>query len=102
VKGYLPEIIKAIKHNHGCKAVHVSTVPHIEESGGRIVWEGEVEVFKLIGHVEAKRCYAWGYPEGRGDVITVIKIPPVKSVKTAVKAAIGRYLKENQQEIADE
>jgi hypothetical protein len=58
--------------------------------GGRVVWEGAVEVFALLGHDEALRCYAWGRQrdEGGWEITTVLAIPPVLSAETAVKAAI--------------
>jgi hypothetical protein len=34
---------------HGCGSKHVETVPVIERYQGKTVWEGEVEVFDLIG-----------------------------------------------------
>jgi hypothetical protein len=56
------------------------------------VWEGDVEVFELIGHPKAKRGYAWSHPTGERDkderVIAVLEIPPVISARTAVQAAI--------------
>jgi hypothetical protein len=59
---------------------------------GKVAWEGEVEVFSVMGHAKAKRCYTWGYPnekrDGKYDFVTVLEIPPVVSPETAVKAAI--------------
>jgi hypothetical protein len=53
------------------------------------VWEGDVEVFNLIGHPKAKRGYAWAYNKETGsDTIAVLELPPVISPKTAVQAAI--------------
>jgi hypothetical protein len=59
---------------------------------GKTVWEGDVEVFELIGHPKAKRGYAWSHPTGERNrdeqIIAVLKIPPVISARTAVQAAI--------------
>lgn len=62
------------------------------------MWAGEVEVFDLIGHAEAERCYAWSHREKdtNGNVlnsekfklITVLGKRPVDSPKMAVRAAI--------------
>jgi hypothetical protein len=39
--------------------------PHLspvhETFQGQTVWAGEVEVFDLVGHPKAKRCYAWAH-----------------------------------------
>jgi hypothetical protein len=90
---YLAELGAKIRLLHGCDAVHRQAVPVKEVFRGQTVWDGEVEVFDLIGHTKAKRCYAWGYPNDekpeRLDVVTVLEVPPVLSPETAVKAAIA-------------
>lgn len=89
---YLAELRAAIKHNHGCEAIHLETVPVTEIFQGKVAWTGEVEVFAITGHERARKCYAWGYPNekrsGKYDFVTVLEIPPVDSPQTAVKAAI--------------
>lgn len=77
---------------HGCEAAHLETVPVTEKFQGQIVWQGEVEVFRLRGHPKATRCYAWSHASGADDqterVVTVLELPPVTSAQTAVRAAI--------------
>ena len=94
---YLAELKAKISLLHGCDATHRRTVSVKEVFRGKIVWDGEVEVFDLTGHAKAKRCYAWGYPgEGKQqdlEVITVLEIPPVKSPETAVKVAIASTIR---------
>lgn len=88
---YIAELKHAIKQVHGCDSTHVETVPVTEKFRGKIVWEGEVEVFNLAGHPKAKRAYAWGYAPDRSaglEVVAVLEIPPVESPVTAVRAAI--------------
>lgn len=89
---YLGELRAKIRLLHGCEATHRQKVPVTEVFQGKIVWDGEVEVFDLIGHAKALRCYAWGYPNERMtdrlDVVVVLEIPPVVSPKSAVRAAI--------------
>lgn len=87
---YLPELRVAIRANHGCDAVHAATVPVTETFRGQVAWQGSVEVFDLVGHRKALRCYAWGHPVDKGprEITTVLEIPPVTSPQTAVKAAI--------------
>jgi hypothetical protein len=64
---------------------------------GQTVWRGEVEVFDLVGHQKAKRCFAWSHREGHGDTgerfVAVLGILPVSCPETAVKVAIAGELK---------
>ena len=90
---YRSEIIVAINQLHGCAARYAATVPVTEIFQGKILWEGDVEIFDLAGHPKAKKAYAWGHPvaeiEGvQREITTVLEIPPVESPETAVKAAI--------------
>lgn len=59
---------------------------------GETVWTGEVEVFDIRGHPTAKRAYAWSHATGEGDkarrYVAVLKLPPVDSPQSAVKAAV--------------
>ena len=77
---------------NGCDSKHVESVPVHEVFRGQTVWQGIVEVFDLIGHPKAKRCYGWSHSDGEDDkgkrFVTVLEIPPVKSPVTAVKASI--------------
>jgi hypothetical protein len=77
---------------HKCEATHRETVPVHEVFQGETVWQGLVEVFDLTGHPKAKRCYAWSHREEVNDVdersVTVLKLPPVISPESAVKAAV--------------
>src|SRR5215471_674208 len=82
---------EVILERHGCTSRHVSTVPVQETSQGHTVWQGLIEVFDLIGHPKAHRCYAWIYQddEERMQYATVLGLPPVESEYDAVKAAIA-------------
>jgi len=51
----------AIRATHGCQSLHVESVPVKEVFEGQTAWEGNVEVFDLVGHAKAKRAYAWSY-----------------------------------------
>lgn len=57
---------------------------------GATVWEGDVQVFALVGHPTAKRCYAWSHAsEGtKRRFYAVLHAPPVDSPLTAVRASI--------------
>ncbi len=88
---YLDELRVAIRTNHDCDAIHAATIPVTETFQGQTAWDGDVEVFDLVGHPKALRCYAWGHPVDKGprEITTVLEIPPVTSPQTAVKAAVA-------------
>ncbi|MCE0498226.1 MAG: hypothetical protein LV481_09815 [Methylacidiphilales bacterium] len=91
-KTYLAMLAKAFVDLHGCEARHLKTVPVIERWQGKTVWEGEVEVFDLIGHRATDRGYAWA-SDNKGkktetEVVAVLELPPVLSPQTAVKVAL--------------
>lgn len=79
-----------IRDLHGCDAEYAETVPVTEIFQDQIVWDGEVEVFEILGHPTAKRCYAWAYPTDTGGrrFMAVLEVPPVDSPLNAVRAAI--------------
>jgi hypothetical protein len=83
-------IEERIKKEYGCGSRHVRSEQVHESFGGRIAWQGIVEVFDLIGYPEAKRAYAWIYSEGNQDhTVIVLEKPPVDSAQSAVKVAIA-------------
>jgi hypothetical protein len=96
VTDYILQLIQVIKRLYGCKATHVETVPVVEEFQGKVIWQGEVEVFN-VRHRQAKRAYAWAHDdveEGKGKkFVAVLELPPVNSPQTAVKAAIMSEIK---------
>jgi hypothetical protein len=92
---YIEELADVIHKLHGAKATHVESVPVTESHQGQTVWEGIVEVFELHGHPKATHAYAW-ISETEKQVkrhVAVLKIPPVVSPITAVRAAIVQELK---------
>jgi len=85
------DLIKAIRDLHGCKAEHLESVPVKETFRGQTVWAGVVQVFRLIDHPAAKKCYAWSYAmEGspKRKYIAVLHKGPVASPIDAVRAFI--------------
>jgi hypothetical protein len=55
----------------------VGSEPVIELFKGQVAWDGVVEIFELIGHSKAKRCYAWSYLKNdEPQYTTVLEIPP--------------------------
>lgn len=89
---YLCRLKSAIEDLHKCSACYLRTQSVDETVRGETVWIGDVEIFALTGHRKAKRCYAWNHSEGRKDqgkwFVVVLKIPPVISPETAVRASI--------------
>ena len=57
----IEDLKAAIKKLHDCQATHVEDIAVIEKFGQDTVWEGIVQVFDLIDHPTAKRCYAWSH-----------------------------------------
>ncbi len=85
---------------HNCGAIWRKSVFVEEVFSGKVVWNGEVEVFDLTGHPKAKRAYGWSHPEGEDNkgerFVTVLEIPPVVSPETAVKMAIYSDIKKGK------
>ena len=87
---YIEKLQEAIRETEGCESDHIATIPVLERVAAKIAWEGKVEVFNLIGHPKAKRCYAWSYDDdGKTRATIVLNVPPVDSPESAVKVAIA-------------
>jgi hypothetical protein len=98
---YLKRLQGVIRKLHGAESRHVATIPITEVFQGKPVWEGEVEEFDLIDHPTAKTCYAWPFDESNKEQTTaVLKLPPVTSPETAVKAAIAASLRHVKDQFA--
>jgi len=76
---------------HGVESVFVESVPVTETFNGETVWDGEVQVFDLVGHPKARRAHAWSYAtEGaRRKFVAVLQLGPVTDAVTAVRAFIA-------------
>ncbi len=87
----LPALIDAIRHLHDCGAKHVETV-HVHEKAptGETIWDGDVEVFDLIGHAKAKRAYAWSEATTgkKRRFFAVLNLGGVDSPAKAVQASL--------------
>ena len=82
------ELQNAIRATHGCESRWEASAKVQEKSEGKIVWDGIVEVFRLIDHPKANFAYAWTYREGdQNKTNVVLKIPPIDSPQSAVKVA---------------
>ena len=86
----------AIRHTHECASRWVESVRVVETFRGETVWDGQVEVFDLIGHPTAKRAYAWAHATDAGGprYVAVLHEEPVDSAQTAVRAAVIAEYKE--------
>ena len=94
-----PPLIEAIRNLHGCESTWLESVPITETFQGQTVWEGTVQVFDLIGHPTASRCYAWSHAvEGseKRRFIAVLHQGPVDSAEKAVRAAIVEQQRSSQ------
>ena len=81
---------KAIRDLHGCDSTWIKEVRVVEAWEGRTVWQGGVQVFELIGHPEAKRCYAWSEETERHTtcIVAVLHKSAVDSPIAAVRSAL--------------
>ncbi len=95
---YLAELKSTIRRLYRCEASHSRTEAVKEVVNGQVMWEGNVEVFALLGHDDALRCYAWGHlhEDAKWEVTTVLAIPPVVSASSAVIAAFVARVKERE------
>ncbi|TAN23502.1 MAG: hypothetical protein EPN33_04980 [Acidobacteria bacterium] len=89
---HIAELQQAIHRLHGAEARYLKSVAVREEHAGRVVWDGVVEVFELIGHPQANIAYAWSHatddPAHPKRHVAVLHVPPVTSPETAVRVAI--------------
>ena len=86
----IPALIEAIRHMHDVGAKHVETVHVHEKHEGATVWEGDVEVFDLVGHASVKRGYAWSEATTgkKRRFFAVLHVPPVDSPVAALRASL--------------
>ena len=94
---YILRLQNAIRRLHRCESTYVAIAPVSESShsfGDNAVWQGEVVVFEIHGHAQAKRAYGWSYilESGRVRHVVVLEIPPVTSPQTAVRAGIAAQI----------
>ena len=87
----------AIRNLHGCESRFVESVTVTETHEGRTVWDGVVQVFDLIDHPEATRCYVWSHAVDDSEnrrFVAVLHQPPVDSPEAAVRAAVVSQFRE--------
>jgi|SoiMethySBSTD1v2_1073268.scaffolds.fasta_scaffold655146_2 hypothetical protein len=83
-------LAKEIEQLHESPALWEATIPVREVVDGKVVWNGNVEVYLLVGHDKAKRCYAWMGETATGEkrVQIVLELPPIGSAADAVRATL--------------
>ena len=89
---YIERLQQVIFHLHKADSKWVESVPVHEVFLDKTLWEGDVEVFDLIGHPKAKRCYGWTYGEPE-EFITILELPPVTDAQSAVKVGVAYQIK---------
>jgi hypothetical protein len=82
---YIQRLQMVISHLHGCNSTWDSTVPVLETFRGDIVWDGDVEVFK-VNHPQTDTCYAWSTKDG--EFTAVLGVPPATDPLNAVRVSI--------------
>jgi len=88
---YLAVLRAAIWRMHNRGAVWLKTVHVHETFQGKTIWVGDVEIFNLMQHSKAKRCYAWELHDNHHEesrYVAVLEQPPVDSALQAVQATI--------------
>ncbi len=104
---YTRQLKDAIWRLYGCEAEYAGRDDVIETFfDDDLYWSGYVEIFRLSGHANAQRCYAWSNYTGAADddqrYVAVLELPPVDSPQAAVRAAIMAELKRAEEEFQKE
>ena len=88
---YVQVLRELVQKRYGCPTRYAQTVAVKEEVNGQTVWAGNIEIFDLAGHAQARQCFAWGQKdaEGRMQYVTSLKVPPVDTARHAVQAYLA-------------
>ena len=100
---YRQQLKDAIWRLHGCESEYAGRDDVIEDFvDDDLYWSGDVEIFRLLGHPRAKRCYAWSQFTGEADgdmrYVAILELPPVDSPQAAVRAALKAEMKRARKE----
>jgi hypothetical protein len=93
------ELKNTVERLHGGTATHVETVSIQESFAGKVIWQGDVEVFDLANNPKATRAYAWMHSLDDTQAkrhVAVLHVPPVDSPQVAVKAVIVYEYRQQQ------
>lgn len=61
----------------------------VEMFRGKVAWEGTVQAYRLRGHPQAARAYAWSVdsPDGsRRRYVAILQAGPIQTAEEAVRA----------------
>lgn len=94
-KTYIERLKLTVEHLHNCAAHHSRSVHVTDRFQGQVAWDGDVEVFNLVGHPKAKRAYGWSYGEPE-QFIAILELPPVDSPESAVKVGVAYQIKKEE------
>jgi hypothetical protein len=83
----------AVERATGSPAEHLESVPVIETFRGETVWEGLVEVFRVL-NPPPDRAYGWAVEGSAGPDYIAVGKPPVDSPLAAVRAWIASGAKQ--------
>jgi len=87
----ITEYKNAFRSRHGCESLHVASVPVEECKGGRTISDDVVEIFELVGLLDAGRGYAWTYVQGdKRKVVTMLQTAQVHTPQQAVLTAAAQ------------
>ena len=94
---YIERLAMVIRQLHKCNPQHTGSVHVHETFQGQIVWDGDVQIFKVLDHPKTRVCYAWSYQDDSGEKIaTILAMPPVTSALDAVRLHIVAEAKKRQ------
>ena len=81
---------KTILDFFGCASTHCDTIRVREDYRGRVLWEGDVDVFDLDGHPSAPRAYVLRFEgeNGATRVYPVLHAGLVDSPQSAARAIV--------------
>jgi hypothetical protein len=88
---YIQTLRTLIQTSCKCPTRYSQTIKVKEEAEGKVLFEGNVELFDLGGHPTARQCFAWGTKreDGRMEYTTILN-PPAKSAAEAVRLHLQR------------
>jgi hypothetical protein len=97
---HVERLQQAIRDLHGLDSEHVESVPVHETFQGKTVWQGTVDVFRVRGHPQAERAYAWSYEAENGEIrhVVALGVPPINSADDAVKASVMAHIEKRWSE----
>lgn len=86
---YINKLSEVIDELYGVPARHLRTELVRVNSEGKVICQGRVEVFEIIGHPKASIAYAWGWNDETGEIIydAVLQVPPIQTALDALNMA---------------